>query len=118
MTIKDFERSGRVYTVKKMRGVDGGFKRDCMTITSVGRKYVKAGPFEFYAPDNTDDYFVEKTTYSHEYRAFPTAEAADEYIERENLRQWLREAAAWSRMEKYSIGQLRAVKEILEEAKT
>ena len=118
MTIKDFDISGRVYTVKKKRGSDGGFERSCRTVTSIGRKYVKAGPYEFYAPENTDEYFVEKTPYSPEYRAFPTAEAADEYVERENLRQWLREAATWSQLEKYSIGQLRAVKDILQKSQT
>lgn len=118
MTVKDFAESGRVYTLKEKRGAERGFERGCLTVKSVGRKYVIAGGDKFYAPDWGRDYFVEKTNCSPQYKAFPTMQAADDYVEKENLRMWMRKATGWSKLETYSIEQLRAVKEILEKPQT
>jgi hypothetical protein len=38
----------------------------------------------------------------------------DDYIEREELKTWVRTAAGWGNIDRYTLHQLRAVKKILE----
>ena len=45
---------------------------------------------------------------------FPNKEAAQEHIEGNQLRSWLLKAAEVTKVNKYTVEQLRAVKEILE----
>ena len=44
---------------------------------------------------------------------FPSLQAANDEIEREALKDWLREAVNYNKIRLYSIDQLRAVRDIL-----
>ena len=46
---------------------------------------------------------------------FPSQEAVDTYIEHEELKKWVRYAASWSKIDRYTLEQLREVKRILEQ---
>ena len=45
---------------------------------------------------------------------FPSEDAVREYQEREELKEWVRVAAGWDKIGRYTLEQLRAVKKILE----
>lgn len=46
-------------------------------------------------------------------KLFPSLQAANDEIEREALKDWLREAVNYNKIRLYSIEQLRAVRDIL-----
>lgn len=120
MTIKDFKPGQEVYALTRTRGrlTEHFIKR--YTVLSVGRKYVKAAPLgskfpvEFYKQEETDEYLTENKDWGDRMRLFLTEEGAMEDIERDMLKTWLRRAADGNKVERYTLEQLRAVKEILE----
>ena len=87
-------------------------------VVKVGRKYVTAllngQEIRFCAPCNCDLYLIEDKNWGAPRLLFPTSEAADRYCEREKLKLWVAEETGWLKMERYSLEQLRAVKQILE----
>lgn len=121
MTIKDFKPGQTVYALSRTRGKTTEHFIKRYTVVSVGRKYVRAAPEgsintdEFFLDEETDSFLTENITWRERTRLFLTEAAANDGIELDMLRDWFRRKAVESwRIEKYTLGQLRAVKEILE----
>lgn len=119
MTIKDFKAGQRVALIgDRRRG--SSRRKGFATVTRVGRKFVYAVEQGFsretaYRVRNEDEpYLVENIDYGTPIMLFPTEQAADEYIEHEELSHWLVDAANWLKRKEYTLGQLRTVRRILE----
>lgn len=96
------------------------FVSQCVVV-SVGRKYVKTAKQEsdirtsdFYNARGDDDYLCEVDYCNTGRKLFPTQQAALEDIERDMLKSWISKATDYSRIDSYTVQQLRKVKEILE----
>lgn len=66
------------------------------------------------APYYESPYLIEHNNYGDRLLLFPNKEAAQEHIEGNQLRSWLLKAAEVTKINKYTVEQLRAAKEILE----
>ncbi len=69
---------------------------ELVRITKTGRKYVfteNGGTFQPCESDPEQPYFIETTEYSPEYKLFPTVESAREYVLRDRLVRYVRDAA-------------------------
>ena len=121
MTIKDF-RIGQTamiagdgrYGVADKRGMGQ------VTVTKIGRKYVTAQDdvgreMRFRACETEQSYLIEETEIGSPRLLFPSEQAIEEYYELERLKHEIRKMMDWSRIGRYSLSQLRAVKNILEE---
>ena len=124
MTLKDFKPGQEVYSLIREINIAIKYRIEECVVISVRRKYVTASskealgyPREFYLDDITDEYLLENKDWGCRYMLFPTKEALDNYIEKENLREWLNNAMSQSKVLSYSLDQLRAIKTILEEEK-
>ena len=119
MTIKDFKVGQTVFVMG-----DGSVQRDrfrtaAAEVVKIGRKYVTISGswgMQFKETGSSRPYLVEHTEYGAPRLLFPSREAVDEYREREELKTWVRTAAGWDKIDRYTLAQLRAVKKILEEA--
>ena len=122
MTLKDFKQGQTAYSLIREINIAIKYRIEECVVISVGRKYVKASskealgyPREFYLDDITDEYLHENKDWGCNYMLFLTKEALDNYIEKENLREWLNNAMSRSKVLSYSLDQLRAIKAILED---
>ena len=121
VSVKDFKVGQTAYILTRKRGrTQEHFVSQCI-IVSVGRKYVKAAKeennlstYDFYNLRGDDDYLSEVDYCNTGRRLFPTQQAAIEDIEKDMLKNWISKAVQYSNMEKYTVKQLRKVKEILE----
>lgn len=112
MVIKDFKIGQSVFVMG-----DGYRERDKYFITEaevvkVGRKYVTisgAWGAQFKETSASRAYLIERVECGIPRLLFQTKEAADEYREREELKAWVRVAAGWDKIGRYSLEQLRAV---------
>lgn len=127
MNIKDFKVGQTVYVELTGNASRGKTAEQCIDeweITSVGRKYVKAGrcsdgtiwgetTFEY-----RENYgrFVQKTNYSIDYIIYETRQEIERKFEKSKL---LNEVETffrdWGKPKNLSIEQLKRIKEILEE---
>jgi len=87
-------------------------------VAKVGRKYVtlndvRGTRYEEAAPDSS--YLVESVSYRVPTQLYPTYEAANEFIEMRELKTWIERATTRSKLNHYTIDQLRAIKELLSE---
>ena len=122
VSVKDFKPGQTAYILTRKRGrTQEHFVSQCIVV-SVGRKYVKSVKQEssnitsdFYNLRGNDDYLSEVDYCNTGRRLFPTQQAAIEDIEKDMLKDWISKATQHSSMEKYTVQQLREVKEILEE---
>lgn len=120
MTIKDFKTGQTVYALIRIKGKTTSHVIKKYTVLSVGRKYVKAAlegderPDSFYLDKDTDDYLTENITWRGPAKLFLTEAAANDDVEKDMLRSWLKNATEWRRISDYTLEQLRAVREILE----
>ena len=122
MTIKDFTVGQTAYAM----GDGYGIMRDKYSVSEVrvekvGRKYVTiAGtwgePFEETSASRP--YLIERMDCGTPRLLFQSRKAVDDYIEREELKTWVRTAAGWDKIDRYTLSQLRAVKKILEGGKS
>lgn len=91
-------------------------------VLRVGTRYVtvkyRGREVRFEARCEGDPFLREKTDYGAAWMLFLQKETLDEYIERGELERWLRCAAEWPKLARYTTEQLRAVKKILEEEQT
>lgn len=118
MTIKDFKVGQTVFVVG-----DGCIQRDRSRTTEakvvkIGKKYVTISGnwgMQFKETSESGSYLVEHTDYGAPRLLFPSREALDEYLEREELKTWVRTATCWDKIDGYTLAQLRAVKNILKE---
>lgn len=76
---------------------------------------IKKSEYIFREAHNRDmPYLIEETEYGSPRLLFPSEDAVREYQEREELKEWVRVAAGWDKIGRYTLEQLRAVKKILE----
>lgn len=86
-------------------------------VIKIGRKYVTiSGAWATNSKRllRTAPYLVEHTEFGMPRMLFPSSEAVCDYVECEELKTWVREAAGWSKIDRYTLGRVRAVKKILE----
>lgn len=115
MQIKDFSVGQTVYIYGSTRRTAGTELKKA-EVAKVGRKYVtlKSRWMEqFKEPNGTAPYLVEQVEYGTPRLLFPSEEAVCEYRETEELREWLMKMTDWDKIGKYTLDQLRAVREIL-----
>lgn len=118
MDIKSFKPRQTVYIVGDARRPRDKFSAVKAEVAKVGRKYVtisgRCGE-RFREAHNRDmPYLIEETEYGSPRLLFPSEDAVREYQEREELKEWVRVAAGWDKIGRYTLEQLRAVKKILE----
>lgn len=121
VSVKDFKPGQTAYILIRKRGrTQEHFVSQCVVV-SVGRKYVKTAKQEsdictsdFYNVRGDDDYLCEVDYCNTGRKLFPTQQAALEDIERDMLKSWISKATDYSRIDSYTVQQLRKVKEILE----
>lgn len=118
MDIKSFKPRQTVYIVGDARRPRDKFSAVKAEVAKVGRKYVTiSGRWgeRFREAHNRDmPYLIEETEYGSPRLLFPSEDAVREYQEREELKEWVRVAAGWDKIGRYTLEQLRAVKKILE----
>lgn len=111
LTIKDFAKGDKAYIVSD-RYSRGGMKITEVTVATVGRQYVTVGDTWSRKFQNwNSDMLLEKVDCGASGYLFKTRKEAEEYIEYEDLCVWLSALNSFSN--KYSLEQLRKVKEIL-----
>lgn len=115
MKIKDFKIEQIVFIVGNKYKESDKFSIFNEKVTNVGRKYVTAdGKFEEHPC--SEPYLIEQVSFGKPRRLFSTIKDATEYVEREMLKIWLKtEAVQWTKLDTYTLEQLRKVKEILSE---
>lgn len=119
MTIKEFHVGQTVFLMGERRGLKTQYTTTQATVAKVGRKYVTindAWGRQFGETSDHRPYLREHKDNGTPLMLFPSQEAVDTYIEHEELKKWVREAADWSKIDRYSLEQLREVKRILEQS--
>lgn len=114
LTVKDFREGDIVYVLTRQRGTNKESSIKEQTVTAVGRKYVTVG-YNAWSQKYMDwnaEYLQEKVDFGEPNLLFKTRSDAEEYVEKIELALWLG-CMSVSSAEKYSIRQLRKVKEIL-----
>lgn len=91
-----------------------------VTVSKIGRKYVTvttSGRWEM----RFEETFIEDLPYLRENTdrgaprlLFPSSDAVAEYLELEDLKRWVQQAAGWDKIGRYTLEQLREVRRILE----
>jgi hypothetical protein len=119
MDIKSFKLGQTVYIVGDARRPKDKFSAVKAEVAKVGRKYVTISGawgerFREAYNDRNMPYLIEETEYGSPRLLFPSEDAVREYREREELKEWVRVAAGWDKIGRYTLEQLRAVKKILE----
>ena len=111
LTIKDFKTNDPAVILTMNHGRNEDPVISEVKIGSVGRKYVTInnGPFEKKFQNWNAEYLHEASNYG---ELFMTREAAEQYIEKEDLALWLGTLSV-SAAGKYSLETLRKVKELL-----
>lgn len=118
MTIKDFKVGQTVYILGDGRHQRDRFLATAAEVVKIGRKYVTVSGnwgLQFKDTAASRPYLIEHTEIGTPRLLFPSSESVDEYREREELKAWVRTAAGWEKIDRYTLAQLRAVKKILEE---
>ena len=120
MKIKDFAVGQTVFIMGDGRSWRDRFRTTAAEVLKIGSKYItirisENWAMQFKEMHESKPYLVEHTEYGAPRLLFPSREAVDDYIEREELKTWVRTAAGWEKIERYTLAQLRAVKKILEE---
>lgn len=112
LTIKDFNKGDKAYIVSD-RYSRGGMRITEVTVATAGRQYVTVGENAWSRKfQNWDsDMLLEKVNCGASSYLFKTRKEAEEYIEYADLCVWLNTLDNHSK--KYSLEQLRKVKEIL-----
>ena len=90
-----------------------------VTVTKVGRKYITVEinrwrTAQFSSTRDRCGFLTENIDYGYPHHLFSSEEAYAQYVELEKLRRWLYEISHYGDTHKYTLDQLRAVKEILE----
>lgn len=122
MTIKDFKPGQTVFALSTTRGRTVHHTIRKYVVKSVGRKYVKVSTeehpaltIEFSSNNVTaDQYLIENKDWGDRMKLFPSLQAANDEIERGELKLWLRGATEPNKIQCYTLEQLRAVRKILE----
>ena len=118
MTIKEFHVGQTVFLMGERRGLQTQYTTTQATVAKVGRKYVTindAWGRQFKETHDHRPYLYEHTNVGTPLMLSPSQEAVDTYIEHEGLKRWVQDAASWSKIDRYTLEQLREVKRILEQ---
>lgn len=115
MKLKDFQIGQMVYLIERNPKPQDVIRE--YQVTSIGRKYLNArwgyNERKFRATDDAP-YLVEHKEFGEALLLFSSREAAQRHIEGNILRKWFIKAAQLYNLNRYTVEQLRAVKEILE----
>ena len=117
MAIKDFKVGQTVFVMGGSGSQRERFRTMAVEVVKIGRKYVTINGnwgLKFKEVNKSRPYLVEHTEYGSPRLLFPSREEVDNYIEREELKTWVRTAVAWDKIDRYTLAQLREVKRILE----
>lgn len=118
MTVKCFKPGGTAFTLGDGRNRPHMSDPVAVEVVKVGRKYVtvmlNGWEVRFCESCDGETYFTEDKEYGVHRLLFPTCELAVRYREREELKSWLSEETGWLKVDRYSLEQLRQVKQILE----
>ena len=112
ITIKDFKAGETVYVLKSNKGRIDKPEVTERIVKAAGRKYVTLDNDEKYE-DNNRDFLLQAVNYGEKQLLFHTKTEVTEYLEKHELTIWFRNHAVYN-IGKYSLEQLRKVKEILE----
>ena len=114
ITIKDFKKGDKVYILSENRGRDEKPSINETTVASVGRIYVTTsdGSWQAKYRNWNAEYLYEKVEFGESRLLFKSRKEAEEYIEKCDLALWLGCISTFD-ARKYSVEQLRKVKEIL-----
>lgn len=118
MEIKDFKVNDECYVLQENMGRNTQPTITKYVVDKVGRKYVTIKSiletkYEKAAYDEDSNYLVEACEFGEKKKLFKTRYEAEEYVEREELALWLG-CISIGEAEKYTLEQLRKVKEILD----
>lgn len=112
ISLKDFNVDQNVYILNYDRREEIIIKA---TVLSVGRKYITVDRGYTTSKYSVEDYcpfgLIEKVEYGGAGICFPSMQTLNDYKEKETLERWFRNIS--SHANKYSLEQLRKVKEIL-----
>lgn len=111
LSIKDFKVGDIAYSVLMNKGRNAQPIIFEKKVTTVGRKYVTVDDGQRYENFNCE-YLNEVAVYGERRMLFRSRKDAEDYLEKCSLALWLG-CMSVSKFEKYSIEQLREVKEIL-----
>lgn len=121
MTIKDFKPDQIVYSLEIITGKTKEHFIKRYKVVSTGRKYVRAAPdgskvypTEFYLEDKDNEYLTENRDWGNRELLFLTENSVNDYIEKIMLLDWLRKETSEYKLRAYTLGQLRAIRKILE----
>lgn len=119
VTIKNFVPGQIAYMYITGGKRRGKYDTQAVEVTKVGRKYVTVETSSgmdmlFREAHRSKPYLVEHTKRGVSWLLFTSSEAVDEHCAREWLKTWVRTATGWDKIDRYTLAQLRAVKEILE----
>ena len=113
MNIKDFTVGQTVYMLPARRYAMG----TPVTVSKVGRVYVtidRGRPAaKFCDTGEGKEYLVEQAEIGSPAKLFPTKIALEAYLEKEEIKKWISRATDWSKLNCYTLDQLRRVKEAL-----
>lgn len=116
MEIKAFKPGQTVYIMGTDRRDRGDHAARKAEVAKVGRKYVtisgRWGERFRETVGRSKPYLIEEMKYGSPRLLFPSEAAVMEYKEREELKEWVRRATDWDKVDRYTIEQLRAVKQI------
>ena len=113
LTIKHFKKGDKAYSLRMNRGSLSDPTISETEVVSVGKKYVTTTNRHRY--ENWDlEFLHEHADYGEAELLFKTKENAERYIEKYHLSMWLGNLTV-EKAEKFSLDQLQAVKEILQE---
>lgn len=115
LTIKDFQKGDTAYSISMNRGYNTKPIVREEVITSVGRTYVTTGVNAWSRKYmNWDaEYLYEKVECGESRMLFKTMADVEDYLEKCEISLWLGNLSV-DRAKKYSVEQLRKVKEILD----
>lgn len=120
MTIKDFIVGQPVCVLSFRRHMKQEPLYHETTVVKVGRKYVTIiyGNKQFEKRTNIDFALLEHVDWGYPSYLFPSRKDAEEFVERNELAQWISTATRSSYQFQYSLDQLRRVKAILTETQS
>lgn len=118
MIIKCFKVGGTAFSLGDGQSMPHMGRTVAAEVVKVGRKYVtvllNGQEVRFYTPYKCGPYLMEDKNWGVPRLLFPTNEMASRYREREELKSWVAEETDCLKIDRYSLEQLRGVKQISE----
>lgn len=113
MTVKEFDVGQRVFILNMYEGRNREPEIREATVKTVGRKYVTIDSGDRYASEESLPFgLMQDIDYGDRRILCPSRTDANNYIEKSELQHWIGKIT-WSKTRKYTLEQLRKVKQIL-----